>query len=135
MEGRAGSVSPSCRRGRKKLKIPFSFFPQGRQQREYVRNKGKNKSFSLFTNSFPCLRLFFPSLDFFSSVFLHKNESRQLCYPCRLRHIVWLGRGIEILPVLEKHKSAIASRREKVIKLLIMRSKKHPETEYERRRL
>lgn len=82
----------------------------------------------------PCLRLFFPSLDFFSSVFLHKNESRQLCYPCRLLHIVWLGRGIEILPVFEKHKSAIASRREKVIKLL-MRSKKHPETEYERRRL
>lgn len=31
LEGRAGSVSPSCRRGRKKLKIPFSFFPQGRQ--------------------------------------------------------------------------------------------------------
>lgn len=81
------------------------------------------------------MRLFFPSLDFFSSVFLHKNESRQLCYPCRLLHIVWLRRGIEILPVLEKHKSAITSRREKVIKLLIMRSKKHPETEYERKRL
>lgn len=34
LQGRAGSVFPLCRRGRKKLKIPFSFFPQGRQQRE-----------------------------------------------------------------------------------------------------
>lgn len=94
--------------GEEKAKnTPPAFFPprEGVRREERARDRKAKKKKRAFPSSVPppspasgCPVLPFPRFFFFFSH--RRNQSRQLCYPCGLLHIVWLGWGIEFLPVV-----------------------------------
>lgn len=85
--------------GEEKAKnTPPAFFPprEGVRREERARDRKAKKKKRAFPSSVPppspasgCPVLPFPRFFFFFSH--RRNQSRQLCYPCGLLHIVWLG--------------------------------------------
>lgn len=77
----------------------FFFFYQGREREkrecQIASKKKKKERFSVSS----CWR---PSFLLPPFVFRRRNQSRQLCYPWGLLHIVWLGWGFEFLPVVRR---------------------------------